>query len=104
MSSSTNTSYGAQAPLPQIDPQQRRLSRIKLVSIFAIFAVPLLMASVYLHMVRTSGGSMGDTSRGELIAPAVPLTEFALSAPQEEFNLDTLHGQWTMLYLSLIHI
>lgn len=83
-----------------IDPELRRLSRIKLVSIFAIFAVPLLLASIYLHMVRSSGGSLGDTSRGQLISPAVPLTEFNLQQQEGAFDLHSLQGLWTLLYVS----
>lgn len=99
MSDTSDTVNPAQATLPEIDPVKRRRSRIKLVSIFAIFAVPLLLASIYLHLVRTSGGSLGVTSRGQLIAPAVPLTDFTLQAPEGEFNLDSVRGIWTMLYI-----
>ena len=100
MSDTSSTVHAPQSELPVIDPAQRRRSRIKLVSIFAIFAVPLLLASVYLHMVRSSGGTIGDTSRGELIAPAVPLTEFALTTTDNEaFTLDSVRGIWTLLYV-----
>ncbi|MBX2879791.1 MAG: hypothetical protein KTR32_07660 [Granulosicoccus sp.] len=85
--------------LTQIDPRIRRISRIKLILIFAIFAVPLLFASLYLHLVRNSGGSLGDTSRGQLIAPAVPLTEFDLQQSEGEFNLESVRGSWTLLYM-----
>lgn len=99
MSNSSNTVSTGQAELPAIDPAVRRRSRIKLISIFAIFAVPLLLASIYLHFVRANGGSLGITSRGELIAPAVPLSEFTLVAGEEEFTLDSIRGIWTMLYI-----
>ncbi len=99
MSDTSNTLQSPQPALPQIDPASRRRSRIKLVSIFAIFAVPLILASIYLQMVRTSGGTLGDTARGELIKPAVPLTEFTLQGATEEFNLDSIRGVWTMLYV-----
>ncbi|NND91088.1 MAG: hypothetical protein HKN42_09515 [Granulosicoccus sp.] len=82
-----------------VDPAARRLSRIKLISIFAIFAVPLLLASIWLHMVRSSGGQIGDTSRGQLIRPAVPLTEFALEQQDSEFTLNSVRGLWTLLYM-----
>lgn len=95
----SNTSSTLNPALPEIDPVKRRRSRIKLVAIFAIFAVPLILASIYLHLVRSSGGTMGDTSRGQLIQPAVPLTEFSLKAVDGEFNLDSVRGVWTMLYL-----
>ena len=99
MSNSSNTVNAGQAQLPEIDPAERRLSRIKLISIFAIFAIPLLLASIYLHLVRANGGSLGITSRGELISPAVPLSEFTLAAGEEEFTLDSVRGIWTMLYV-----
>jgi cytochrome oxidase Cu insertion factor (SCO1/SenC/PrrC family) len=91
-----------QQALPEIDPANRRRSRIKLISIFAIFFIPLILATLYLQMVRLGGGSVGDTSRGELINPAVPISEFKLSAlqgPDDDFTLDTLRGLWTMLYI-----
>ncbi len=96
----SDTSNMLQPELPQIDLASRRRSRIKLLSIFAIFAVPLILASIYLQIVRTSGGTIGDTARGQLIKPAVPLTEFALQVgSSEEFTLDSVRGVWTMLYV-----
>lgn len=89
----TNAAY------PEVDPVLRRRSRIKLLLIFSIFGVPLILASIYLQMVRSSGGQLGDTSRGQLIQPAVPLTEFALTQSGEPFNLDSVRGSWTMLYV-----
>jgi len=84
---------------PEIDPESRRRSRTKLLLIFAIFAIPLILASIYLHLVRGSGGTIGDTSKGELIQPAVPLEAFALQQQDADFNLDTVRGSWTMLYM-----
>ncbi|MFT5897355.1 MAG: cytochrome oxidase Cu insertion factor (SCO1/SenC/PrrC family) [bacterium] len=84
---------------PEIDPVLRRRSRIKLLLIFSIFGVPLILASIYLQMVRSSGGQLGDTSRGQLIQPAVPLTEFSLTESGDPFNLDSVRGSWTMLYI-----
>ena len=85
---------------PEIDPVARRKSRLKLILIISIFAIPLILASIYLHLVRSSGGQMGDTSRGQLIQPAVPLTEFSLTQQDSEsFNLDSVRGSWTLLYL-----
>lgn len=89
------------AAYPEIDPAARRRSRMKLLLIFAIFGIPLLLASIYLQMVRSSGGQLGDTSRGQLIQPAVPLTEFSLKQSGESFDLDTVRGSWTMLYMPL---
>ena len=85
---------------PEIDPALRRRSRMKLLLIFAMFGVPLILASIYLHLVRSSGGAIGDTSRGQLIQPAVPLNEFALELVNgEPFVLDDVQGIWTMVYM-----
>lgn len=99
MSNTSTPALKTEADLPTIDPAERRKSRIKLVLIFSLFAVPLLLASVYLHLVRSSGGQLGDTSRGQLVDPAVPLTEFTLQSADEAFNLDSVRGLWTLLYL-----
>ena len=99
MSDSTTTPMQPETGEQQIDPAVRRASRIKLVAIFAIFAVPLILASIYLHLVRTSGGQLGDTSRGQLIQPAVPLTDFTLRQQDGEFDLETVRGSWTLLYM-----
>lgn len=86
-------------PELMIDPERRRISRMKLLAIFGMFAVPLLLATIWLHMVRSSGGQLGDTSRGQLIAPAVPLTDFSLDAGDENFDLDRIRGLWTLVYI-----
>lgn len=84
---------------PVIDVALRRRSRIKLLLIIAIFAVPLILAMVYLQVVRTSGMQLGDTAQGQLIQPAVPLTEFTLQTTDSVFDLDSMHGIWTFLYM-----
>ena len=86
---------------PDIDPAARRRSRIQLVAIVAAFAVPLVLAVIWLRVVQSGGGGeMGDTSRGELIEPAVPLEPFALAgANGEPVDLETFRGLWTLLYV-----
>ncbi|MBX2839643.1 MAG: SCO family protein [Gammaproteobacteria bacterium] len=82
------------------DDVLRAKSRRKLLIIFAMFAVPLLAATVYLHMVRSSGGSLGNTANGELVNPAVPMQDFSISTLDGEvFDLETLRGLWTLMYL-----
>jgi len=88
-----------------IDDALRAASRKKLLWIFALFFVPLLLATIWLQMVKASGGAWGSTSRGELIAPAVPLTEFALTevslaeeGSDTPFQLDDLRGKWSIVY------
>lgn len=87
------------AAYSEIDPSLRKRSRMKLLLIFAIFAIPLILAGIYLHLVRSSGGQLGDTSHGQLIQPAVPLSEFSLTQSGKVFNLDTVRGSWTMLFM-----
>jgi len=82
------------------DEVLRAKSRRKLLIIFAMFGVPLLAATIYLHMVRVSGGSLGNTANGELISPAVPIEEFSIATLSGEvFDLDALRGLWTLMYV-----
>lgn len=99
MSEPKQPSMKTDSDYPVIDPELRRRSRMKLILIIAIFAIPLLLASIYLHLVRSSGGQLGDTSRGQLIQPAVPLTEFSFGQGESTFDLDVARGSWTMLYM-----
>ena len=100
MSLSNNPEFGTQSSGEiEIDPAKRRRSRITLIGILLVFAIPLGLASIWLHMVRSSGGELGDTSRGELIRPAVPLEAFSLSTAEGAFELDTVQGIWTLMYL-----
>ncbi len=84
-----------------IDEQARRASRKKLVWIFALFFLPLLLATLWFQVVRTGSFNLGSRSNGELIAPAVPLTEFTLQEQGKEaaFGLDDVRGKWTILYV-----
>lgn len=82
------------------DAALQKSSRRKLLIIFAMFGFPLLAATIYLQMVRLSGGNLGNTANGELVSPAVPMTEFSVATLDgESFNLDTLRGMWTLMYL-----
>ena len=84
-----------------IDEAARALSRKKLVWIFALFFLPLLMATLWFHVVQTGAINWGSTSRGELITPAVPLTDFGLNETDSAavFGLDDVRGKWTILYI-----
>jgi len=84
-----------------IDEAARSASQKKLLLIFALFFVPLLLATIWLQMVKASGGAWGNTSRGELIAPAVPFSEFSLRTLGDDapFGLDDVRGKWTVLYV-----
>lgn len=109
---SKNPEFGTQSSDEiEIDPAKRRRSRMTLIGILLVFAIPLGLASIWLHMVRSSGGALGDTSRGELIKPAVPFETISLTSREvfiendeqrireAAFELDSLQGVWTMLYL-----
>lgn len=84
-----------------LDPQAQAKSRKRLIIIFALFFVPLLLATVWMQMVKAGGGAWGNTSNGELINPAVPLTDFTLVERGQDapFELDDVRGQWTILYV-----
>lgn len=75
------------------------VSRVKLVMILGCFLFPLLIATVWLHFVRASGGELGMSARGQLIKPATPLTAFSVTeADGNAFTEESLQGIWTMLY------
>lgn len=89
----------------------KKRGRVKLIAVFAAFGVPLLLATFWLHYVRTTGGSLGISSRGELIHPAYPLEQLELGelersasssggadGVQIPFNNESLRGTWTMFY------
>ena len=83
-----------------VDPVARKSARIKLLTIIALFGIPLLLAGIWLQIVRSQGGQWGSTSRGELIVPAVPMQPFAFSdAADERFDETALRGIWTLLYV-----
>ena len=90
-----------QVPSPPDAALQRR-SRMKLLAVLGAFGIPLLLATVWLHYARVSGGSLGLSARGELIHPAFPLESVALSELSAEqgtpFDEESLRGIWTMFY------
>jgi len=95
MNSSNSTS---ESP---VDTAVRRRSRLTLIGIFAAFAVPLLLAMIWLRVVQSGGGGeLGDTSRGELVQPVVPVVSIALTDTDgQPLDADTLRGIWTMAYV-----
>ncbi len=95
----SNSTNNAQT-LTNAEFEARRASgRKKLLLIFGLFAVPLLLATLWFHAVRVSGGSWGNTAKGELITPAVPLEGMALTENGQPFDIDGLRGKWTILYV-----
>jgi len=92
--------YG-RPPSPPDAALQRR-SRLKLLAVLGAFGIPLLLATVWLHYARVSGGTLGLSARGELIHPAFPLESVVLSElngeQQAPFDEESLRGTWTMFY------
>ena len=105
-------------PLPAaiaIDPVKAKAARKRFLLIIACFGIPLVLAIIWLQVVRTQGGTWGNTSRGELIHPALPLKEFALDQfivkndgdsseeayreSAEEFTVDGFRKIWSLVYL-----
>ena len=75
--------------------------RTKMLVVLGCFAVPLLLATVWLQIVKSSGGNFGVSAKGELIHPAFPLPEFSLQqlgGDGDTFTQQSLRGIWTMLY------
>ncbi len=75
--------------------------RAKLLIVVACFAVPLLLAIIWLQIVKSRGGDFGVSARGELIRPAFPLPEFSVNqvaGKSDTFTHESLRGIWTMLY------
>ncbi len=78
-----------------------RASQRKLLLILACFAIPLLLATIWLQVLRVQGSTYGDTSRGELIVPARPFEDFMLSTQEgDAFGLDELRGRWSLLHVA----
>lgn len=65
-----------------------------------VFFGPMVAAwVVYAKIDRWQ--AIGTTNRGELVAPARPLTGFALQeATGTPLGADYLHGKWTLIYIA----
>ena len=102
MSANTPPAEPSETPETPAARAARTRSRLLLLGIVACFAVPLILAMAWLGIVRSgAAGDLGDTSRGELIHPAVPIEEIAALADVDGTPIDdrALHGIWTMLYV-----
>jgi len=74
-------------------------SRMKMLALLGAFGFPLLLATVWLQVVKAKGGDFGVSVKGELIRPAYPLEPFELTEQgKDTFNQESLRGIWTMLY------
>lgn len=83
------------APAEPTTPPRSRLQAWLLVGVF--FA-PLLLAFVFYYGLGVRPA--GNTNRGDLINPPVPLPEVALpSAGETDVPADILRGKWTMVFI-----
>ena len=110
-----NDSTEQQAAAVAIDPAEAKAARKRFLWIIACFGIPLILAIIWLQVVRTQGGTWGNTSRGELIHPALPLEEFSLNQfivknegdtpeeafrePAETFTVEGFRKIWSLVYL-----
>ena len=89
-----------------------RRSRRRLLVILACFAVPLLAATVWVQVLRANGGTIGDTSRGQLVLPTRAIEPFELEIVAGDgagdgtdgglgaaWGLDDMRGLWTLMYV-----
>lgn len=104
---------------PELGPEgnsaDAKKARKRFLLIIACFAIPLILAIIWLQVVRTQGGTWGNTSRGELIHPALPLEAFSLDSftmkndgdtaeqayrdSDEAFTVDGFKGIWSLFYM-----
>lgn len=83
-----------------IDRELQRKSRIKLLGVLFIFAGPLLVAFIWLQLVRHDA-VVATSSKGDLIKPATPLTEFQLEeVGKGALDLESVKGLWTLMYFA----
>ncbi len=111
----TNSTQNASGDEIVIDPVQAKAARRRLLLIVACFAIPLLLAMIWLQVVRMQGGTFGTTTRGELVHPALPLKSFSLNQfimkndgktaeeayreSAEPFTEEGFRKIWSVLYL-----
>lgn len=78
----------------------RTASRLKLIAVFSVFAVPFIIATVWFNQLKTEGESAGNRANGELVAPARPLAEFEQTALEGATvaALADIKDQWTVVY------
>ena len=81
------------------DQRAAKLSRTTPLFLFLVFLAPLVLATlIYFYHDRLP--SPGTKNHGELIHPAMPLTQFEARTENDEIiALDYLKGKWTYLYV-----
>ena len=111
----TNASQNPSGDDILIDPDKAKSARKRFLLIVACFGIPLLLAMIWLQIVRTQGGTFGTTTRGELVHPALPLESFSLTQfimkndgqtaaeayrePAEVFTEEGFRKIWSVVYL-----
>lgn len=81
-------------------PANPAIGRWKLIALMAIYAAPLIAAWLWLGYVRSNEGA-GVSVNGELIRPAVPLSQFTLTnSDGDPWRLNQLEKKWSMVYFS----
>lgn len=111
----TDVSRNASGEPISIDPEKARAARKRFLLIVACFGIPLLLAMIWLQVVRMQGGTFGTISRGELVHPALPLESFSLDQfvmkndgksaeeayrePAEAFTEEGFRKIWSVVYL-----
>jgi len=81
------------------DPAAVRRGRRQLLALAALFFVPLAVA-FWMYYGPAGWRPSGDASKGDLIEPARPLAEIALTTMDGKATTPTvLRGKWTMLYV-----
>lgn len=76
-----------------------RNQRLKLLAIMGLFAVPVIVASLW-HANSDSWRPTDTSNYGELIVPARPLAAFSMpSLDGDVINETFLTGRWTLVYI-----
>ena len=83
-----------------VDDARRRRGRRQLLVLAAIFFVPLAVA-FWLYYGPGDWRPVGGTNQGDLVDPAIPLTEATLGRPDgtDVTSSELFRGKWTMAYL-----
>lgn len=81
------------------DIQRQRTGRRQLILLAALFFVPLAVA-FWLYYGPGDWRPVGGTNKGDLIDPAMPLPDVALTRPDgTPAAADVLRGRWTIAYV-----
>ena len=82
------------------DPAARRRSRLSLIFVLGMFAVPFFVAWLVLT-VFPDWAPKGRVNHGELVTPVRPLPSFQLQTLSGESIDETFfRGKWTLVYLA----